>query len=759
MSFSGLCFPRRVTCTTLVAVCLVSHWAAAQPEPPPPPEVPAALRAQIETTLAFLTIEYQGGSLHGVAICIDERGYYLTHSVGRWDDGKPPVLVIRSGAKDEQSLTPKLLPTNLEDGWSLLKVDGAKRLRAVQLGDAVAAKDVPLTAVEFKVTRSRREAGLLTPRLEWTPCLASPELNNTDRFGVVNRSRRYADNQPESGAFFFDDRGRLAGLRGGTTWNAPAIRKLISQPLLNFQPRPLALEKLAAEQRFSIEVVSLVRPIPNYQVTLALGDSPNLLRRIARPSGSGRYTVLATPVPGGREKGNSIRRLCPVDYEVLVELRGQEVSRTQGRIEVYEPGIQALPLSPQAPPLESERVRRALPGIVEDVIPAAGGRLLFFHHKAMKLLSAFDVSTARVIKIIPVPAEALVAASLQKLIVVDPETGVLDRWDLTTMRQDCRTSVPEAVGATGAAMGYASDGPLALSFKENSVKVHAPGLVNLGTLAGMHYRLSGNVGMFLNRVRMSPSGATAYLYTSSHSECQRVEIEDGVLRAFQNGVNSYVIPAPDGLTLHGRDSTFQKDQFGVRGFEGVWTVPSYLPRFCVALDFEPTGRLTPGVASLRLMYSPTETAFAKIPSPELWSCDAQNIVEKEGLPIHKRIHFVPQANLLVTVDQGLTSVVLRRIDISGALAKAGIKYLYCDSIPSPSVIRGEKYRYNPDFHSPAGKVKLKLIAAPAGMTLSPGGSIEWTVPTDYEVRQVKVAIQANDDGGQEAYQTFPIAIR
>src|SRR5262249_19026284 len=123
-----------------------------------------------------------------------------------------------------------------------------------------------------------------------------------------------------------------------------------------------------------------------------------------------------------------------------------------------------LPVAIRPPELEAEKVFRELPGPVADVAVGGGGRLLVLLLAQSRKLAVFDVSDAKIIKEIPVAAnDVKIAANMNKLVVFEPATSALHRYDLKTFERDATATLKLKVPVVAMAMGSSSSGPLAVS--------------------------------------------------------------------------------------------------------------------------------------------------------------------------------------------------------------------------------------------------------------------------------------------------------
>lgn len=82
------------------------------------------------------------------------------------------------------------------------------------------------------------------------------------------------------------------------------------------------------------------------------------------------------------------------------------------------------------------------------------------------------------------------------------------------------------------------------------------------------------------------------------------------------------------------------------------------------------------------------------------------------------------------------------------------------SQPASVIERDGWYRYQAAAQDPDGDpVRFELAEAPAGMTISPSGAIEWKFPTDpMRPKSFHVVVRVTDSKGGEATQTIDLAL-
>jgi hypothetical protein len=132
---------------------------------------------------------------------------------------------------------------------------------------------------------------------------------------------------------------------------------------------------------------------------------------------------------------------------------------------------------------------------------------------------------------------------------------------------------------------------------------------------------------------------------------------------------------------------------------------------------------------------------------------------RTGMTLEKCLHLIPAANLIVTLAPSSDELILRRLDVTAAMDKAGIEYLFITSMPPRVAQRGHTYAYPIAVKSKRGGVQYTLDSAPDGMTLSAEGRLEWKVPETAPLRKAGVIVTVKDASGREVYHAFDVAVR
>lgn len=430
---------------------------------------------------------------------------------------------------------------------------------------------------------------------------------------------------------------------------------------------------------------------------------------------------------------------------------------------------------PGAAALEDERTIRALPAPIDDVAAGGNGRYLLFHLEKLRKLAVFDVAQAKITHYVPLSSDnVLFAAGAEKLIIVVRNQSVIQRYDLATQKMERTAPLPEVGQLDGLALGYASAGPAMLMTRQG------PRLLNLEKLelADPKEDVGDNRWrphpQYPLQVRASADGSTfaAWEPGLSPGGIRLLTLDgDTAKYRYEHSSAGVLQPSYDGNLLFTGAGLYSADlkPLSADRFHGIVCIPAYHPAYFLGFDRQnrihghntrnSRNRAENPKLSLyttgdkRLLVSFTE--FDELNDPQETPFNRFN-----SLSIDKRVHFFPTANLLVTVASTRDQLVLRRLEVTAALEKAGIDYLYVASLPPPpAAARGSKFTYAIAVQSRQGRLQFALDSGPEGMTLSADGKLQWNVPADQAANHEAVIVTIKDASGQEIQHSFNIAIR
>jgi hypothetical protein len=176
------------------------------------------------------------------------------------------------------------------------------------------------------------------------------------------------------------------------------------------------------------------------------------------------------------------------------------------------------------------------------------------------------------------------------------------------------------------------------------------------------------------------------------------------------------------------------------------------------LRLEPVGERGEGALSFYL--GGMDQPFARLASLEgIYPEGISYGKAREKITHDKRVHFIPAANLLITIPGTNDKLVLHRFDPEAALEKSDVDYLLIRTTPTTTAKRGEMYRYKMAVKSKKGGVKIRLESGPEGMKVSAEGEVTWKVPAMGDEQEVDIILAVTDKSDREVFQSFKVQLR
>jgi hypothetical protein len=420
------------------------------------------------------------------------------------------------------------------------------------------------------------------------------------------------------------------------------------------------------------------------------------------------------------------------------------------------------PLPIKRAPLDADTVTRTFPETIHNVVLGGGGRFLLLHLPKLRQVAVFDVNEAKVVKYLAVAGDnVLIAAGMSKLILVFPDTKIIQRWNLLTHERELTGTVPLGDAIAGIGMGYGCDGPLVVqtvrepsSGEDHFLDIRSMQLIDLREkIVGHVHRGAGA------QMRGSQDGRTLGVHSGGQHPYLLTIGSDAAL--IQGADPSGVIPGPDGKTIFGM-GLFSPElkRLGSSPPNNTFCVPALTGPFYLAI---PAGTFHPGIPAERktggieLRLVGDNRPLLTLPEIENAMRDAFNL-NRAALSIDQRYHFIPAAKLLITIPSTPDRLVLHKLDVDDALEKSGIDYLYVASTPPPFAVLGRDYTYPIAVKSKKGGLKYRVEAGPDGMKVAADGKLTWKVPAGFRDRHIDVILTIGDSTGQETFHTFRLAV-
>lgn len=411
-----------------------------------------------------------------------------------------------------------------------------------------------------------------------------------------------------------------------------------------------------------------------------------------------------------------------------------------------------------SPDLQGIRKVIELPEAFTQVCSGGGGRYLLFYLPESSVVSVFDVSAADVVAELPITgSQPLIAADLEKLYVVLPGTHLIQRWDLSSLKREKVAPVPGTNVPRTVMTGSAARGLLWL-WSGGSIQAIDPETLKPADIEG---KVLGGDPKHGYRMLLSADGST--------------------MTGWHNGLSS---PPYDLLKIHGHRTSKSTSPFG-EGYNGRWMWPNADGRLIfghgstvydhhfrrIAADWlKGTNIIPSGDPRYFLLVRAAENDRSSV--SVCTSCDRQiiyTLLRAENVtgdsPLNRgmfhfqpRVYFVPSARVLILLPAGEKQIVVRRLDVDEELRQIGVDYLYVDSFPPVSALRGRNFEYRIEPHTSHPGVSYSLESGPDGMTVSPTGVVEWSISERFAEDSARAVISIRDAAGAEVLHTIRLDI-
>ncbi|MGC3967915.1 MAG: hypothetical protein QM775_11260 [Pirellulales bacterium] len=424
----------------------------------------------------------------------------------------------------------------------------------------------------------------------------------------------------------------------------------------------------------------------------------------------------------------------------------------------------------------------ALPGLVNDTSVGGGGRYLLLSLNSLQKVGVFDVRDGKIKKYVNIDSDDfLVAGGASKFVVVDRANHKLQAWKFDALDQPAEQAKIDMSGRKqilSAAMGLASEGPLALAFQDDGTRgirstAELFALDGLAPIAGVRelfasaFRNASSSSEVRFNLWASPDGTMFQVVSRARSF--RAYVSNGLV----TGTNDVSIsptydptgeyqPHYDGRTYSMRSQLLAAD--GVLhtvnspniGGTGVITPalpgqywlftgrsnnsnPTFSRNSTLAVGFHVGGVGTP-LAVLRLQASNqqvTTTGGGKV------------------LPESKHVFYDAREKMLVVISRFAPEIAVKKFDIDAAVANSSESILHVVSDPPITFVPEQKYEYVIQAISNRGGVTYRVESGPAGMNVSPEGRVEWTAPADAPALQTAIVV-VGDKGGNQIFHNIKL---
>lgn len=507
-------------------------------------------------------------------------------------------------------------------------------------------------------------------------------------------------------------------------------------------------------------------------------EEVNVILTVADQAGQEVFHTLKLNVvqklPEGVAPPDQVAKVGPAAPEKKA-VKAPEPVLPEPEIKVPTKQAEALTLKP--PTLDMEIVTRNLPGSFDDAAIGGGGRYLLFGLPQQRQIALFDVNEARVVHYFAVSGDNVkFAAGLEKLVMVFPDTKIIQRWDLATRTREVTTTL-DGVDAVGSVlMGSASHGPLVIVGGGERFRGGTGGWIDLKTLKAMNVRKSGQGHRGLDGnilARIAADGTVVGMWdpnVSPQGLQTLVVVGDDIKAYYDHKSVGHIVPGPDGKYVYTARGVFTNEvkplllaNPGGVDTGGTWTIPAVQGNYYLSMNV--SGRPSSKSSKKKAGGSPSAATIHLVGEsrplltlPDLDLGEPINQWSREKFGFDKRILLIPDAMVLITLPVTNDRIVIRKLDIEAALDKAGIDYLYVTSRPPAEAQRGSEWLYPLAVRSKQGDVKYRLESGPDGMRVSAKGVIVWRVAADQPPGDVNIIITVSDRSGQEVFHTFRVRV-
>ncbi len=410
------------------------------------------------------------------------------------------------------------------------------------------------------------------------------------------------------------------------------------------------------------------------------------------------------------------------------------------------------PYAIQPASLSAPRVEYELPGVVEDLAVGGGGRFLVLRFAELGQLGVFDLNEAKLAGLVRAEGETIgFAASAKSLFVVEKKSGTLKRFDLATRELEDTSKLPVTpVGQI--AIGSGSEGPLLVTGGEEDwgeLQYFDPEDLKPRTIRqGDDWVKFDTRAEAEHEVTVATDGKCFAFHRIS---LIAVTVGDGTASAHHSSrVGDWAVPSPSGDRIYAEKGVFsaKAERIGSKADARPF-IPATRGDYALSWDLEGVEYDAPEV--------PVTVHHRGDSEPVLEISKVRLPLYRE-LPPHKRIVFVPDAKVIVTLPKERNRLILHRVDIEKLLEQSATNRLFFTSKPPEVFEPGKRFAYQLEAKSTAGEPEFFLDDGPEGMEIALNGRLSWQVPAS-ESNPQNIIVRVRDSSGAERLQAFEIKPR
>lgn len=422
-------------------------------------------------------------------------------------------------------------------------------------------------------------------------------------------------------------------------------------------------------------------------------------------------------------------------------------------------------------PLKQDVVIFDLPAGYTDMSVGGSGRYLIFLLNSLKKLAFFDVTKREVTRYVTLESsDVRFTAGAKSFYVAKRPGNVIERWSLETFQKEATVKLPFDHPVEVIAAGYASLGPIYAGSE------HGPGIFLNGQsvrplpyqVADHQYQRKADIpGAGQNtRVRASANGRAFSFWRTQVSPggFRVVVLDDRLGHMFYNhDTMGYIAPSADGELMftskgiytnqtkeYSGNNELHSRSFHVPGIGGEYSVS--VPRN------DNRGKKQNATTSINVHVNGHTDPILTLPNIQMRPGEYGDFHGREVMTLDRRIYFMPQYGVLITLPSSNKSLALHRLDLEKALNDSGIDYLYVTT-RAPAVVKaGGTFRYQIRTKSRKGDVKHELTSGPNGMRVSDDGLVTWRTSRRSSNEPQDVIVSISDASGQTITHTFRVTL-
>ena len=358
--------------------------------------------------------------------------------------------------------------------------------------------------------------------------------------------------------------------------------------------------------------------------------------------------------------------------------------------------------------LAGQRREIDLRGRFDNLEVGGAGRYFVFQSSERGELAIVDLNQLEVVKTLPVPIDAKIAAGLDRLLIAVPFDRKIEVWSLTQMKRTSTAIFPFQGTIKSLCYGSAANSPLLVHWAKSSDDLAQAFFSLMDPRSLKPLRVNGMQGTYVGQSRpvlMGPEGefqlflgmsyrdtvqiraaaagnAFGMWQTSCSPQGLSVLLLDGqsARTIYQHESPGHVVPSADGAVICTGRGYCTADLSQKAG--EAWCLPTYDPRYLMLLtDTAGPGLSEPGRTGMR-QWDPGGTAprgqqmlislldresgrpvhrFSFTAADGHSGEDVRNPTEKT-LTADKRYHCIPQGKCLVVVPDSNDRLIVQKID-------------------------------------------------------------------------------------------------